>query len=51
LDSKESLFSARPQMIAHLNEVRKFMKEHSLELAVSDPVSEDIGLIMLSVYR
>ena len=29
-------------MIAHLNEVRKFMKELSPELAVSDPVSEDI---------
>tara|TARA_Y100001968_G_scaffold106632_1_gene96396 strand:+ start:718 stop:900 length:183 start_codon:yes stop_codon:yes gene_type:complete len=42
LDSKESLFSERPQMIAHLNEIKKFMKDLSPELAVSDPVSEDI---------
>ena len=41
-DSKESLVLARPKMLAHLEEVRGFMKELSAELGVTDPVSGDI---------
>jgi len=41
-ESKEALVSARPKMITHLNEVRRFMKELSPELGVTDPVSGDI---------
>ncbi len=41
-ESKEALVSARPKMIAHLDEVRGFMKELSPELGVTDPVSGDI---------
>ena len=41
-NSKEALVSARPKMIAHLDEVRGFMKELSPELGVTDPVSGDI---------
>ena len=41
-DSKESLVIARPKMIAHLDEVRAFMKELLSELGVTDPVSGDI---------
>ena len=40
-ESKEALVSVRPKMIAHLNEVRGFMKELSPELGVTDPVSRD----------
>ena len=41
-ESKEALVSARPKMIAHLDEVRGFMKELSPELGVTDPFSGDI---------
>ena len=41
-ESKEALVSARSKMIAHLDEVRGFMKELSPELGVTDPVSGDI---------
>tara|TARA_Y100001968_G_scaffold281310_1_gene278476 strand:- start:111 stop:320 length:210 start_codon:yes stop_codon:yes gene_type:complete len=41
-ESKESLVSARPIMIAHLDEVRGFMKELSSELGVTDHVSGNI---------
>ena len=41
-ESKEALVSARPKMIAHLDEAREFMKEPSPELGVTDPVSGDI---------
>tara|TARA_Y100001968_G_scaffold674_1_gene535 strand:- start:97 stop:252 length:156 start_codon:yes stop_codon:yes gene_type:complete len=39
---KEALVSARPKMIAYLDEVRGFMKELSPELGVTDPVSGNI---------
>ena len=41
-ESKEELVSARPKMIAHLDEVRVFVKELLTELGVTDPVSGDI---------
>ena len=41
-ERRESLVSARPQMIAHLDEVREFMKELSPKLGVTEPVSGDI---------
>ena len=41
-DSKLSLIKARPKMIAHLDEVRSFMKELSTELGETDPVSWNI---------
>ena len=41
-ESKEALVNARPKMIAHLDEVRGFMKKLSPELGVTDPVSGDI---------
>ena len=40
--SKEALVSARPKMIAHLDEVRGLMKELSPGLGVTDPISGDI---------
>ena len=42
MESEKALVSARPKMIAHLDEVRGFMKELSPELGVTDPVSGDI---------
>ena len=41
-ENKDALVSARPKMIAHLDEVRGFMNELSPELGVTDPVSGDI---------
>tara|TARA_Y100001968_G_scaffold294370_1_gene300925 strand:- start:625 stop:888 length:264 start_codon:yes stop_codon:yes gene_type:complete len=41
-ESNEALVSARPKMIAHLDEVRGFMEELSPEFGVTDPVSGDI---------
>ena len=41
-ESKEALVSARPKMIAHLDEVRGLMKELSPGLDVTDPISGDI---------
>ena len=41
-ESKEALVSARPKMIAHLDEVRGLMKEPSPRLGVTDRISGDI---------
>ena len=41
-ESKEALVSARPKMIAHLDEVRGFMKELTPELGITYPVSGNI---------
>ena len=41
-ERKEALVSARSKMIAHLDEVRGYMKELSADLGVTDPVSGDI---------
>ena len=41
-ESKEALVSARPKIIAHLDELRGFMKELTPELGVTDPVSGNI---------
>ncbi len=52
-DSEEALITARPKMLAHLDEVRGFMKELSPELGVTDPVSGTIvahGNEQLSSY-
>ncbi len=38
-ESEEAIASARPKMLAHLDEVRGFMEELSPELGVTDPVS------------
>ena len=40
--SAEAIAAQRPAMIAHLDEVRGFMKELSPELEVTDPVSGNI---------
>ena len=40
--SAEAIAAQRPAMIAHLDEVRGFMKELSPELGVTDPVSGNI---------
>ena len=40
--SAEAIAAERPAMIAHLDEVRGFMKELSPELGVTDPVSGNI---------
>ena len=37
--SEEALVNARPKMLAHLDEVREFMKELSPEIGVTDPLS------------
>ena len=41
-ESKEALVTARPKMLAHLDEVRGFMKVLSAELGVTDAVSGNI---------
>tara|TARA_Y100001968_G_scaffold77862_1_gene69143 strand:- start:9145 stop:9462 length:318 start_codon:yes stop_codon:yes gene_type:complete len=41
-DNEEALVRSRPKMLAHLDEVRGFMKELSSELGVTDPVSGTI---------
>ena len=38
-ESREGLVAARPKMLAHLDEVREFMKELSPEIGVTDPLS------------
>ena len=40
--SAEAIAAQRPAMIAHLDEVRRFMEELSPELGVTDPVSGNI---------
>ena len=45
-ESNESLVNARTKMIPHLDEVREFMKKLSPDLAVTDPVSDHIVLMV-----
>ena len=41
-ESEDAIAAARPEMLAHLNEVRGFMEELSPDLGVTDPVSGPI---------
>ncbi len=41
-DNEEAISTARPLMIAHLDQVREFMEELSPDLGVTDPVSGPI---------
>ena len=41
-ESAEAIAAQKPGMISHLDEVRGFMEELSLELGVTDPVSGNI---------
>ena len=50
-ESKEALVSARPKMIAHLDEVKGSMKELSPDLVLLTLSLEILLLMVLSVYK